>query len=293
MTRKNLDYIITRYADAKEFMLECLQVKLAYLARKMIKRIKVQAEIKRKADLAEKKRIAKEKELERLRIIHEERKQKKRQVRLMLRETIEIAYNQEDERREEIVVKEKKKYANQPNKIKNQSKYDVPLDAVTFALKQEMFDNCYKKINKRISAAKKKAKANKDLKGVSKQNSMMTSVVGSAAKEVTPTGTNNNSTIGGQQSSKLSAALDPHHIQLYMVGNRVKVQKFDKHPDGKKRRTYKDMLSMECGLDVLTKENEKYVQPALSGDNSKRPGSQTSGSNPPSRKAVLSTTIAK
>ena len=41
MTRKNLDYIITRYADAKEFMLECLQVKLAYLARKMIKRIKI------------------------------------------------------------------------------------------------------------------------------------------------------------------------------------------------------------------------------------------------------------
>lgn len=77
----------------------------------------------------------------------------------------------------------------------------MPLDAVTFALKQEMFENCYKKINKRISAAKKKAKANKDLKGVSKQNSMMTSVVGSAANknnEVTPTATNNNSTIGGQ-----------------------------------------------------------------------------------------------
>jgi len=75
----------------------------------------------------------------------------------------------------------------------------VPLDAVTFALKQELFENCYKKINKRISAAKKKAKANKDLKGVSKQNSIMTPVMGSTTgKEVTPTGTNNNSTIGGQ-----------------------------------------------------------------------------------------------
>ena len=26
ITKKNLDYIITRYADAKEFMRECLQV---------------------------------------------------------------------------------------------------------------------------------------------------------------------------------------------------------------------------------------------------------------------------
>ena len=78
MTRKNLDFIITRYADAKEYMRECMQVQLAYLARKMIKRKKIEAELKRKRDLAEKKRIAKEKEEERLRKIHEERKQKKR-----------------------------------------------------------------------------------------------------------------------------------------------------------------------------------------------------------------------
>ena len=44
MTKKNLDYIITRYADSKAFMLECLQVKLAYLTRKMIKRKKIEKE---------------------------------------------------------------------------------------------------------------------------------------------------------------------------------------------------------------------------------------------------------
>ena len=44
MTKKNLDYIINRYADAKAFMLECLQVKLAYLTRKLIKRRKVEAD---------------------------------------------------------------------------------------------------------------------------------------------------------------------------------------------------------------------------------------------------------
>lgn len=42
------------------------------------------------------------------------------------------------------------------------------MDAVTLAFGQELFDGCYKRIIKRISAAKKKAKANKDLKGVSK-----------------------------------------------------------------------------------------------------------------------------
>ncbi len=107
----------------------------------MIKRKKIEAELKRKADLAEKKRIAKQKEEERLRKIHEERKQKKRQVRLMVREAIEIAYNKEDTRREDIVAREKKKFALQPNKIKNNSKFDVPLDEVTFSFKQEIFES--------------------------------------------------------------------------------------------------------------------------------------------------------
>ena len=88
MTKKNLDYIITKYADSKEFMRECLQVQVAYLFRKRQKRKAIEAEIARKAAIAEKKRIAAEKERQRLAKIHEERKNKKRQVRAMLTETV-------------------------------------------------------------------------------------------------------------------------------------------------------------------------------------------------------------
>ena len=90
MTNKNMDYILTKHADAKIYMRECLQISLAYLVRKMIKRKKIAAEIKRLADIAEKKRIAKEKEEERLRKLHEDRKQKKRQVKLMIKESAQI-----------------------------------------------------------------------------------------------------------------------------------------------------------------------------------------------------------
>ena len=71
MTKKNLDFIIYKYADAKEFMRECLQVKMAYLVRRMIKRKAIAKEKKRKADLAEKKRLARLKEIERARKKHE------------------------------------------------------------------------------------------------------------------------------------------------------------------------------------------------------------------------------
>ena len=46
----------------------------------------------------------------------------------------------------------------------------MPFESVTFSFKQEMFDKCYTRIQKRIAAAKKKAKANKDLKGLSKKS---------------------------------------------------------------------------------------------------------------------------
>ena len=96
ITKKNLDFIITRYADAKEYIRECLQVQLAYLTRRMIKRKKIEAERLRKEKEAEKKRIAKEKERERLRKLHEERKQKKREVRSMMKETALIAFDMEE-----------------------------------------------------------------------------------------------------------------------------------------------------------------------------------------------------
>ena len=109
MTKKNLDYIIMRYADSKAFMLECLQVKLAYLVRKLIKRRKIEKELARKARIAEKKRIEREKELARLKRIHEKRKVKKKEVKSMLKEIVEICYAKEDKRREDIFNKQNKK----------------------------------------------------------------------------------------------------------------------------------------------------------------------------------------
>ena len=105
MTRKNLDYIITKYADAKEYMRECMQIKLAYLTRRMIKRKAIERERKHKAAIAEKKRLARLKEIEKAKKLHEERKQKKRDVRAMLKEAVELLYAKEEKRRAEVFKK--------------------------------------------------------------------------------------------------------------------------------------------------------------------------------------------
>ena len=150
MTKKNLDYIITRYADSKAFMLECLQVKLAFLVRKMIKRKKIENELARKAKIAERKRKEREKELARLKKIHEKRKEKKKEVKSMLKELVGICYAKEDKRREDTFRKENRK--NNKNPIPGKpvvilaSKQDIPLEAVTLSFKQELFEGCYKKI---------------------------------------------------------------------------------------------------------------------------------------------------
>ena len=83
----------------------------------------------------------------------------------MLKETVELLYPQEDQRREEVFNKYKKSMLGQPLK-KYQSKFDIPMEPVTVGYGQELFDGCIKKITKRLNAAKKKAKANKDLKSV-------------------------------------------------------------------------------------------------------------------------------
>ena len=36
--------------------------------------------------------------------------------------------------------------------------------------------------------------------------------------------------------------------------------KYDKHPNPKLRRNYKDMVSVECTVECLQKENDKYVE---------------------------------
>ena len=61
------------------------------------------------AEIAEKKSIAEEKERERLRKIHENRKKKKREVKAMLKEAVEICYLKAEKAREDVYLKEKKK----------------------------------------------------------------------------------------------------------------------------------------------------------------------------------------
>ena len=85
------------------------------------------------AEIAEKKRIAREKELERLRKLHEERKEKKRQVRKMLVETVEICFDKEDKRREDAFNKIKK--AATSNNKKLGTKADIPFEPVTLGYK--------------------------------------------------------------------------------------------------------------------------------------------------------------
>lgn len=111
MTNKNLDYILEKHADAKAYMLESLQITLAYLARKLIKRKKKEAEEKKKAALKAKKKAAKKKELERMRKIHEDRKAKKRLVRGVIKEALDLFFTKEEQRRDEIVAKATKKGA--------------------------------------------------------------------------------------------------------------------------------------------------------------------------------------
>ena len=59
-------------------------------------------------------------------------------------------------------------------------------------------------------------------------------------------------------------ALDPHHIELVQVDKKIKVNKYDKHPNVKKRRDYREMLSLECTLECIKKEDEKYFDPGMS-----------------------------
>lgn len=90
------------------------------------------------------------------------------------------------------------------------------------AFKQELFENCYKRISKRIAAAKKKAKANKDLKSVSKSGITKDSQLGTPMKvkkkdDASATGASKKaSTVVATQpepeAPKKEPILEPHHL---------------------------------------------------------------------------------
>lgn len=91
----------------------------------------------------------------------------------MVKEAVELCYAKEDKRIEDVLNKQNKKQKNDAKNGKSAAtginKADIPLESVTIAFKQELFEGCVKKIQKRINAKKKKAKANDDLKSVSKK----------------------------------------------------------------------------------------------------------------------------
>ena len=53
-------------------------------------------------------------------------------------------------------------------------------------------------------------------------------------------------------------------MQLIQVGRKIKMIKFDKHPNGKLRRNYKDMVSVECVVETIAEENAKCGNDVLS-----------------------------
>ena len=61
-------------------------------------------------------------------------------------------------------------------------------------------------------------------------------------------------------------SLDPHHVHIYIDEGKVKVAKFDKHPDAKRRR--KETVTFEVTQDCLMKEQEKHVDPFFKMDRS-------------------------
>ena len=176
-----------------------------------------------------------------------------------------LCWVKEDKRRDDQVAREKKKQATAVIK-KQINKVEIPIEAVTLAFKQELFEGCYKRINKRIAAAKKKAKANKDLKSVkggSKKDSDASALKArKSVKDVgaSPAGAKKGSSSppAEPEAPKKEPVLDPHHLQLVQVGRKIKMIKYDKHPNVKKRRDYKDMVTVECTVDCISKENEKF-----------------------------------
>ena len=150
----------------------------------------------------------------------------------MLKETVELLYPQEDKRREDAFNKYKKSMVGQPLK-KYQSKYDIPMEPVTVAFGQELFDGCIKKITKRIAAAKKTAKPNRDLKNVARASSMQTDMSATKTFGKTSGMGKMQSAAGATMASRMLAnaspdlpikplgppstynpILDPHHLQL-------------------------------------------------------------------------------
>ena len=92
LMNRNLEGFIDTYADYRRHAMETLQVRLAYLCRKMIKRIRLEKEEMEKRKEEQLKQKALMEELIRLANIHISRKERKKQVKGMMEEAIQILY---------------------------------------------------------------------------------------------------------------------------------------------------------------------------------------------------------
>ena len=155
----------------------------------------------------------------------------------------------------------------------------MPPEAYTVAFKQELFDSCYKKIAKRLAKKRKAANKNSDLATTTK--ALPPGTFGKSATlragdlkarslaqaAAAPTLQKGQSAVtegpGGIKKDLNDAGTDPHHFQMSMLGKRIKMVKYDKHPNVKLRRNYKDMVSVECTQECIMRQHE-LVQRRLS-----------------------------
>ena len=128
----------------------------------------------------------------------------------MLAEFVEICYSKEDKRREEAFAKDKRKNAVQqsPKPVNPaRTKWDIPMEPVFFLYKQDLFEECYKKIKKR--ASKKKRGKNHDLNLSTKNPTTTNTPRSSAVDPATSVAVKNPASAATQQNP---VSLDPHHI---------------------------------------------------------------------------------
>ena len=167
------------------------------------------------------------------------------------------------------------------------------MQAVCKGFKQELFEGCYKRIVKRIKAAKKKGNANKDLKGLGGKDMAKTIKAASdAASLISKKSLDKSKSIAvddkkskdasakkpadatskGTETAKVpkpEPLLDPHHFKLVLMGSKIKMEKFDKHPDPKDRRgKFKDMVTVEVSVECIQKEADRLepLNSQLDGD---------------------------
>ena len=71
-------------------------------------------------------------------------------------------------------------------------------------------------------------------------------------KKTSPTASKKADDKASVKPPKPEPLLDPHHFKLILMGSKIKMEKFDKHPDPKDRRgKFKDMVTVEVAVECI------------------------------------------